>query len=63
MAGGTVEANGYGTVIDVLAAVISSPTVDTDTGMTSDSVEARAPIMAGIWLHKTLVDILSTVLS
>ena len=62
MAGGAVEANGYGTVVDVLTAVISSPTVNADTGMTTDGVEASAPIMAGIWLHETLVDILSTVL-
>lgn len=62
MAGGTIEANGYGTVIDVLTAIISGPTVNTDTGMTADGVEASTSIMAGIWLHETLVDILSTVL-
>jgi len=62
MAGGTIEANGDGAVIDVLTAVISRPTVDADTGMSPDGVEASAPIMAGIWLHETLVDILSTVL-
>lgn len=62
MASGTVEANSYGAVIDVFTAVISSPTIDADTGMTADSVEASTPIMAGIWLHETLVDILGTVL-
>lgn len=62
MAGGTIEANGYGTVINVLTAVISSPTIDANTGMTADRVEASTPIMAGVWLHETLVDILSTVL-
>lgn len=62
MAGGTIEANGYGAVIDVLTAVVSRPTIYTDTGMTPDGVEASASIMAGVWLHETLVDILSTVL-
>lgn len=62
MAGGTVEANSNGTIINVLAAVISSPTINTNTGVTANGVEASTPIMAGVWLHETLVDILSTVL-
>lgn len=62
MAGGTIEANSDGAVIDVLAAVISSPTINADTGMTPDGVEAGTPIMASVWLHETLVDVLSTVL-
>lgn len=62
MAGGTIEANGYGAVVNVLTAVISSPTVDANTGMTANGVEASTPVMAGVWLHETLVDILSTVL-
>lgn len=62
MASGTIEANSYGAVIDVLTAVVSRPTINTDTGMTADGVEASAPVMAGIWLHETLVDILSTIL-
>lgn len=62
VAGGTVEANGYGAVIDVLAAVVSSPAVDADARMASDVVEARAPVMTGVGLHETLVDVLRTVL-
>lgn len=62
MAGGAVEANGYGAVVDVLTAVVSGPTVNADAGVTTDGVEASASIMAGVWLHETLVDILSTVL-
>lgn len=62
MARGTIEANGYGAVINVLTAVISSPTINADTGMTTDGVEASTPVMAGVWLHETFVDILSTVL-
>lgn len=51
MASGAVEANSYGTVVDVLTAVISGPAIDTDTGMTTDGVEASTAVMAGIWLH------------
>lgn len=63
MAGCTIEANGYGAIINVLTAVIAGPTVDANTGMTPDCVEASTPIVAGIWLHETLIDILGTVLS
>lgn len=62
MARGSVEANGYRAVIDVLAAVIASPAVDTDAGVTANCVEAGAPVVAGVGLHETLVDVLSTVL-
>lgn len=63
MAGRTIEANSYGAIVNVLTAVIASPTVDANTGMTPDRVEASTPIVAGIWLHETLIDILGTVLS
>ena len=63
MAGGAVKANSYGTVINVLTAVIASPTVNANTCVTTDRVEASAPIVAGVRLHETLVDILPTVLS
>lgn len=63
MAGGAIEANGYRTVINVLTAVISSPTINTDTSMATNGVEASTPIMACIGLHLTLIHILSTVLS
>lgn len=62
MAGCTVEAHSDGTVVNVLAAVVSSPTIHTDAGVATDGVEAGATIMAGIWLHETFVDILGTVL-
>lgn len=62
MAGGTIETNSYGTVINVLTAVISSPTIHANAGVTTDGVETSTPIMAGVWLHETLIDILSTVL-
>lgn len=63
MAGGTIKANGCCAVINVLTAVISSPAINTHTVMPTNGVEAGTPIMAGIGLHETLVDILSTVLS
>ncbi len=62
MAGGTIEANCYGAVINVLTAVISSPAVNANTRVTANGVEASTTVVAGIWLHETLVDILSTVL-
>lgn len=62
MAGGPIEANSYCAVINVLTAVISSPTINADTGMTTNGVEASTPIMAGVWLHETLIDILCAVL-
>lgn len=63
MTGGTIEANSYCTVINVLTAVISSPAIDTDTSMATNGVEASTPIMACIGLHLTLIYILSAVLS
>lgn len=63
MASGSIEANGYRAVIDVLTAVITSPAVDTDAGVSTNCVEAGTPIVAGVGLHETLVDVLSTVLS
>lgn len=62
MACGSVEANSCSTVINILAAVIASPAVDTHAGMAADRVEAGTPIVAGVGLHETLVDVLSTVL-
>lgn len=62
MARGSVEANSCSTVINILAAVITSPAVDTHAGMASNCVEAGTPIVAGVGLHETLIDVLSTVL-
>lgn len=62
MARGAVEANSCSTVVDILAAVVAGPAVDTHAGMAANCVEAGAPIVAGVGLHETLVDVLSTVL-
>lgn len=60
---GTIKANCVCTIIDVLTAVVSSPAINTDTSMSTNGVEAGTTIVTGIWLHKTLINILSTVLS
>lgn len=63
VAGGTVEADGRGAVVDVLAAVVAGPAVDADAGVAADGVEARAAVVAGVGLHQALVHVLSTVLA
>ena len=63
VAGGAVKANGCCTVVDVLAAVVSSPAVNTHAVMAANGVEAGTPIMAGVGLHEALIDVLSAVLS
>lgn len=63
MAGGAVEADGRGAVVDVLAAVVAGPAVDAHAGVTADGVKARAAVVAGVRLHQTLVYILGTVLA
>lgn len=60
---GPVEADGRSAVIDVLAAVVSSPAIDAHAGVSTDCVEACTTVVTSIGLHKTLVDILCTILS
>lgn len=60
---GPVEADSSSTVVNVLTAVVSSPAIDTYTGVSSDSVKACTTIVTSIGLHETLVDILSTILA
>lgn len=57
MAGGPMEADGGGTVVDVLTAALSCPAVDTHAAVATQGVEAGAPIVAGIGLQLTLVHI------
>lgn len=57
MAGGPMEADGCGTVINVLTAALSCPAIDTHTAVASQGVEAGAPIVAGIGLQLTLIHI------
>lgn len=52
-----------GTVVDVLTAVISSPSIDTDTVVASMSVMACPSILASVWHQLTLIHIFSAVLT
>lgn len=63
MAGGAVEADGDGAVVDVLAAVVAGPAVDAHAGVAADGVEAGAAVVAGVGLHEALVDVLGAVLT
>lgn len=63
VAGSAVETNGDGAVIDVLAAVVARPAVDTHAGVAADGVETGTAVVAGVWLHETLVDVLGAVLA
>lgn len=63
MAGGPVEADGGGAVVDVLAAALARPTVDADAGVTALGVEAGAPVVAGVGLQLALVHILGAELA
>lgn len=63
MAGGPVEAGGHGAVIDVLAAVLARPAVDTDTVVAAVVVVAGATVLAGVGHQLALVHVLSAVLT
>lgn len=57
-AGGARSAGGKGAVIYVLAAVVSTPAVNTDAAIAPITVGAGAPILTGIGLQQALVHIL-----
>lgn len=63
MAGGPVEAGGHGTVIDVLAAVLARPAIDTHTVVAAVVVVAGATVLAGVGHQLALIHILSAVLT
>lgn len=62
-AGGAVGAGGSEAVVDVLAAVVAAPAVDTDTGVAPVVVGAGAPILAGIGLELAFIHILGAELA
>lgn len=62
-AGGAVGTGGSEAVIDVLAAVVPAPAIDTHTGIAPIVVGAGAPILAGIGLQLAFVHILSAKLA
>lgn len=63
MAGSTMVTSCTGTVIDVLAAVISCPAVDTDAVIATMSVVAGPSILASIGHQFTFVHIFCAVLT
>lgn len=63
MAGGSHEAGSVGAVVNVLAAVLACPAVDTDAVVAAMGVVARAPVLASIGDQLALVHVLCTVLA
>lgn len=63
VAGSTVVTSRTGTVVDVLAAVVTRPSVDADAVIAAVSVVARSSILAGVWHQLALVHIFCAVLT
>lgn len=63
VAGGPVEAGGHGTVINVLAAVLTRPAIDADAVVAAMVVVAGAPVLAGVGHQLALVHVLGAVLT
>lgn len=61
--GSPVVTSRTGTVVDVLAAVVTRPPVDADAVIAAVSVVARSTILARIWHQLTLVHIFCAVLT
>lgn len=62
-AGGAVGTGGSEAVVDVLAAVVATPAVDTDAGVAPVVVGAGAPVLAGIGLELAFIHILGAELA
>lgn len=58
MAGGSLVACSTGTIINVLTAVIPSPTIHAHTLVAAISVVTRAPVLAGVRHQLALIDVL-----
>lgn len=63
MAGGSIETDGSSAVIDVLAAALSRPAIDTNARVPTLGVEAGASVVAGIGLELTFIHIFRTELT
>lgn len=63
MASGAIEADGCGAVINVLAAALSGPAIDTDACVSTQSVEAGAAIVTGVGLKLALIYVFCTELT
>lgn len=62
-AGGARRAGGEGAVIDVLAAVVSTPAIDAHAAVASVAVGTGASVLTGVGLQQALVHILRAELS
>lgn len=62
-AGGAGAASSCGTVVDIFGAVWSTPAINADTDVGSNSVAASTSILTSVWLQMTLIHILCTVLT
>lgn len=63
MAGGPAATSCIGTVINVFAAVLARPAVDTDTVVAAVGIVAGASILTGVWHQLTLINIFCAVLA
>lgn len=63
MAGGTVVTSCTGTVVDILAAVVTRPPIDADTVVAAVSVVARPSILTCVGHQLALVHVFSAVLA
>lgn len=61
--GCTVVTSRAGTVVDVLAAVVTRPPIDADTVVAAVGIVACSSILAGVWHQLTLVHIFCAVLT
>lgn len=55
--------SGAGTVVDVLAAVVTRPAVDADAVVAAVSVVARPSVLAGVGHQLALIDVFRAVLT
>lgn len=63
MAGGAMVASCAGTVVDVLAAVVAGPPIDTDAVVAAVCIVARPSVLTRVGHQLTLVHIFSAVLT
>lgn len=63
MAGGAAVTGCAGTVVDVLAAVVTRPAVDADAVVAAVRVVARSSVLTGVWHQLTLVHVFGAVLA
>lgn len=63
VAGGAAVTSCAGTVVDVLAAVVTRPAVDTDAVVAAVRVVACSSVLTRVWHQLTLVHVFGAVLT